>query len=283
MEEDFYKILGVSQSASQEEIKKTYRKKAHKYHPDKEDGDEEKFKEVNKAYQVLSDEDKRQKYDRHYENDNQKQTSRNNHENGSYRGSYNGYQENKSETYKKEENNKTNKKSPFFYVGLLIAFILFTSIWGLFDKKESSSNINTNTRPENKNQVEVPVATSDGSKNEKEYKRLGKYRCSEFHYYEAVDLKPDKAEEQKLNKKEDELESKNNQIRKLRNKVDSMDVNGYSDRYKINKYNRLVDKLDKIIDNYNKKNQYYKRLSKDYNAKVKKYNNYLEKNCSKVE
>ena len=60
---DYYKILGVEKSASDEEIKKAYRKLAHKYHPDKEGGDEEKFKEINEAYQVLSDKTKRAQYD----------------------------------------------------------------------------------------------------------------------------------------------------------------------------------------------------------------------------
>ena len=62
MSEDYYDILGISKNASQEEIKKAYRKKAHKHHPDK-GGDEEKFKKVNEAYQVLSDEKKRKQYD----------------------------------------------------------------------------------------------------------------------------------------------------------------------------------------------------------------------------
>jgi len=60
---DYYQILGVSQSASQEEIKKAYRKLAHKYHPDK-GGNEKKFKEINEAYQILSDRDKKAQYDR---------------------------------------------------------------------------------------------------------------------------------------------------------------------------------------------------------------------------
>jgi molecular chaperone DnaJ len=60
---DYYKILGVSRDASKEEIKKAYRKLAHKYHPDKKGGNEKKFKEINEAYQVLSDDRKRRQYD----------------------------------------------------------------------------------------------------------------------------------------------------------------------------------------------------------------------------
>lgn len=60
---DYYKTLGVERNASQEEIKKSFRKLAHQYHPDKKGGDEAKFKEVSEAYAVLSDEKKRAQYD----------------------------------------------------------------------------------------------------------------------------------------------------------------------------------------------------------------------------
>lgn len=63
MAKDYYDILGVGRSASDDEIKKAYRKLAHKYHPDKSGGDAEKFKEINAAYQVLSDKSKRSQYD----------------------------------------------------------------------------------------------------------------------------------------------------------------------------------------------------------------------------
>lgn len=61
---DYYKILGVNKNASEEEIKKAFRKLAHAYHPDKSGGDEAKFKEVSEAYAVLSDKKKREQYDR---------------------------------------------------------------------------------------------------------------------------------------------------------------------------------------------------------------------------
>ena len=64
--EDFYDILGVVQNSSSDEIKKAYRKKAMQYHPDRNQGDdaaEQRFKEINEAYDVLKDDQKRAAYD----------------------------------------------------------------------------------------------------------------------------------------------------------------------------------------------------------------------------
>jgi len=62
MAKDYYQILGISRNASQEEIKRAYRKLAHEHHPDK-GGNEQKFKEINEAYQTLSNAEKRRQYD----------------------------------------------------------------------------------------------------------------------------------------------------------------------------------------------------------------------------
>lgn len=60
---DYYEVLGIGKDASADEIKKAFRRAAIQYHPDKEGGDETKFKEVNEAYEVLKDPSKRQRYD----------------------------------------------------------------------------------------------------------------------------------------------------------------------------------------------------------------------------
>lgn len=68
MAKDYYSILGLTKTATEEEIKKAFRKLAVKYHPDKNAGNkeaEEKFKEINEAYEVLSDPEKRKRYDRY--------------------------------------------------------------------------------------------------------------------------------------------------------------------------------------------------------------------------
>ncbi len=62
-DKDYYRVLGVEKNASMEDIKKAFRKLAHQFHPDKPTGNAEKFKEVNEAYQVLGDSEKRRTYD----------------------------------------------------------------------------------------------------------------------------------------------------------------------------------------------------------------------------
>lgn len=64
MSDDYYKILGITKTASDEEVKKAFRKLAHQHHPDRAGGNAEKFKKINEAYQILSDKQKRSQYDR---------------------------------------------------------------------------------------------------------------------------------------------------------------------------------------------------------------------------
>ena len=65
MKKDYYEILGVNRTATDDEIKKAFRKLAHRYHPDKKGGDEMRFKEASEAYAVLSDKKRRAEYDRY--------------------------------------------------------------------------------------------------------------------------------------------------------------------------------------------------------------------------
>src|ERR1700689_4397457 len=60
---DYYEVLGLKKGASKDEVKKAFHKLAHKYHPDKSNGDGDKFKEVSEAYSILSDDKKRAEYD----------------------------------------------------------------------------------------------------------------------------------------------------------------------------------------------------------------------------
>lgn len=64
MPKDYYEILEVSKNATEEEIKRAYRRLAHQYHPDKNGGDDKKFKKINEAYQVLGNKEKKEQYDR---------------------------------------------------------------------------------------------------------------------------------------------------------------------------------------------------------------------------
>ncbi len=63
MSKNYYEVLGIEKSANKDDIKKAFRKLAHKFHPDKKDGDAGKFKEINEAYGILSDDKKRSEYD----------------------------------------------------------------------------------------------------------------------------------------------------------------------------------------------------------------------------
>ena len=91
MKKDYYKTLGVEKGASKEEIKKAFHKLAHKYHPDKKEGDEAKFKEVNEAYQTLSDDSKRAKYDQYGPGFENMQGGQGRHGQGGFGGGFEGF------------------------------------------------------------------------------------------------------------------------------------------------------------------------------------------------
>ena len=98
---DYYKILGIEKTASQEEIRKAYRKLAKRYHPDlnKENQEaKERFQEINEANEILSDPEKRKKYDEEGEDwkhaDEFGWQQNNNSSNGKYSSSYSGYSKN---------------------------------------------------------------------------------------------------------------------------------------------------------------------------------------------
>src|SRR3989344_4805117 len=64
MPKDYYEILGIPKTATEEEVKRAYRRLAHQHHPDKNGGDDKKFKEINGAYQILGNKEKKEQYDR---------------------------------------------------------------------------------------------------------------------------------------------------------------------------------------------------------------------------
>ncbi len=118
---NYYKILGVEKPASQEEIKKAYRKLAVKFHPDKNQGNkkaEDTFKEINEAYDVLGDVDKRKKYDQLGENW-QQYSNQNNQE---------YYTHSKNRSNQNQNNNNESRFSDFF-----------ESIFGYNDNIKSNS------------------------------------------------------------------------------------------------------------------------------------------------
>ncbi len=92
MSKDYYNILGVDKNVSKEDVKKAFKKLAHKYHPDKEYGDEAKFKEINEAYNVLGDDNKRKQYDQFGATFNQQQQAGQAGQGGQGFGGFGGFQ-----------------------------------------------------------------------------------------------------------------------------------------------------------------------------------------------
>ena len=79
---DYYNVLGVDRNASEEQLKKAYKKASMQHHPDRNGGNEEKFKQINEAYSALKDPEKRQMYDQYGTTDPQQAGFRSQHFNG---------------------------------------------------------------------------------------------------------------------------------------------------------------------------------------------------------
>jgi curved DNA-binding protein CbpA len=128
---DYYKILGVSKNASIEEISKNYRRLALIYHPDVNGCDDEKFKEINEAYQVLSDSLKRRDYD-HQNAFNQTTKQGSKSDSKTYNESARTYSNNHKTNSKKSKNYKN-------FIGVIGIFIFFAIIKAVFSSSDSNT------------------------------------------------------------------------------------------------------------------------------------------------
>ena len=135
---NYYEILGLQKNATADEIKKAYRTLAFKYHPDRNPGDavaEERFKEINAAYEVLGDESKRRNYDLYGQTD-FNQTNRQNSAYGSNSYSWGQntrhYQYTYSSPFEEEESesNYTEGRSLYFLLNMVLK--VFQILFGLF-------------------------------------------------------------------------------------------------------------------------------------------------------
>lgn len=178
---NYYQILGVSRHSDIQEIKRSYRKLATKFHPDKNNGDaffEEMFKEILEAYEILSDNLKKTKYDIQYDNTfiSKERNINNEH---SYTAAKEKPNDNNGVNTKKQHSNyqhntQKKKKSVFknFFVGMIIVSILKFAFW---IKKETHENkdvthkiVNSQKKTENKTSEFKINLKIDGNKNLKE-------------------------------------------------------------------------------------------------------------------
>ncbi len=144
-----YTVLGVDKDASLDDIKRAYRRLAHKYHPDKDGGNEEKFKEVNAAYQILSDSNKRAQYDRF------------------------------GQTF---ENASGPGFDPFSGGGVNINFEDLGDFGSIFDQFFSRGQTRQRTRKGNDIQVDVTINFKESAQGKKEDVKTRLYRpCSHCH------------------------------------------------------------------------------------------------------
>ncbi len=133
---DYYQILGVSRDADPKTIKSAYRRLIKQYHPDinKEPGAEEKFKQIQKAYEVLSDESKRASYDQYGHDAFEQQTNYQQNYQGAYQGAYSngGFGNFGQDFYRTNVNSRMVKmKEMPWYMQILMAIAIFFIIIGV--------------------------------------------------------------------------------------------------------------------------------------------------------
>ena len=178
---NFYQILGVSINATNDEIKTAYRKLATKFHPDKNDGDnyfEERFKEIQLAYETLKDNYSRNEYDtklRNYQEGRKSEQSEN--PTSSKTSSNSQYYQNENKTPKNNTNNKPNNtqinsKSNFGCGTIIIFLISFLAFWFLLKQCEKKTIYENNNLDDTKSTVSEVIDSAENisqnitSKNE---------------------------------------------------------------------------------------------------------------------
>ena len=134
MKKDFYEILGVPRNASKEDIKRAYHILAHQYHPDKNNGNEKRFKEINEAYRVLSGDQSKTDYDRAYDNND-----------------FKGFEDTpKQETQAQAPEVKKNSYQWAYVLAFIVAFFLVKSLISSFNTQPvSTPNVAQGAVPQN--------------------------------------------------------------------------------------------------------------------------------------
>lgn len=160
MSKDYYDILGIAKNSSEDEIKKAFYKKAHQYHPDKKNGNAEKFKEVNEAYQVLSNKEKKAQYDQFGQTFEQAQ---------SQGGSYGGFSGNPFGGFSSQGFNVNFEDFDFGDI--------FSSFFGGRKKRRGSAQV-----PGNDINIEINLNFEDAAKDiNKEIELYKKVKCPRCH------------------------------------------------------------------------------------------------------
>ena len=144
---------------------------------------------------------------------------------------------------------------------LIIGGIILFFLWIIFSEDNSSSSTNT------------------GANNSSDTLVIGEYRCSKYDYDKAVALNPDESEQQ-IDTAISAMESRSNELDRLKKEIDSSYVNEYSSQYQINQYNETVDEYNAKLATYKSDSSNLEPRIDKYNAQIKAHNNYLKNNCT---